>query len=73
MSEGYCSFRVIEQVIKEPKTRSTPSESIHVQRASRDTYLLANTYIPSICWLLSGSEPDNSQQVDAYELSVVAL
>ena len=29
-----------------------------VPRASRDT----------ICWLLSGSELDNNQQMDAYEL-----
>ena len=44
MSEGYCSFRVIGQVIKEPKTQSIPSQPIKVQRASRDTSLLANTY-----------------------------
>ena len=41
-----------------------PSQSIKLQRASRDTCLLANVYL-SICWLLSGSKPVNSQQIEA--------
>ena len=28
MSEGYFSFRVIDQVIKEPGTQSTPSQCL---------------------------------------------
>ena len=31
------------------------------------TYTMQFVYA-SICWLLPGSEPDNSQQMDAYEL-----
>ena len=37
----------IKQVSKEPKTQSIPSQSIKVQRDSRDTWLLAKTYYPS--------------------------
>ena len=29
---------------------------------------IATSSHASICWLLSGSQPDNSQQMDAYEL-----
>ena len=47
----------------------TPSQSIKLQTTSRDTWLPANfgSYA-SICWLLSGSELDNRQQIDEYEL-----
>ena len=73
MSEGYCSFRVMGQVIKEPKTQSILSQPIKVQRASRDTSLLANTYHLSAGYYLVQNQIIASMQVDAYILSVLAL
>ena len=43
----------------------TSSQSIKLQRASRDTSLLANRIPVHIAGYLSGSEPDNTLQIEA--------
>ena len=45
---------------------------ISLQRASTIVCLLANIY-PSAGYYISGSEPDNSQQMDEYGLQLVYI
>jgi len=62
-----CSFRA-RWANKLKKQYSTPSQSIKLQRASRNTCLLYPTYTSSyasICWQLSSSELDNSLWTDS--------
>ena len=69
----------IEQNQKHNYQQSTPSQPPHNPSKFKQLaetlvcYPIYTSLYASICWLLSSSEPDNSQQVDAYQMCVLPL
>ena len=65
---------MIKEIPKQLDYHPSTFSQFHVQRASTDTCQLANVYQflrIHLLLLLSGSETDNSQQMNAYKLVYV--